>query len=52
MNDCVHYDGNPHYPCAIYGIPCEEPAWQRGCYFSIKERDRMLAELRQAGKRG
>ena len=46
MNDCVHFDGNPK-DCAIFGIPCEEPAWQKGCYMSIAQRDLMLKDPEQ-----
>ena len=41
MNDCVHFDGNPH-DCAIFGISCGEPTLKRGCYMSIAERDKAI----------
>jgi hypothetical protein len=43
MNDCIHFDGNPH-DCSIFGIACEAP--REGCYLSITERDEMLDKCR------
>jgi hypothetical protein len=43
MNDCIHFDGNPH-DCSIFGISCKVP--KEGCYLSIEERDEMLNKCR------
>jgi hypothetical protein len=43
MNDCVHYDGNPH-DCSIFGIACKVP--RIGCYLPIAKRDEMLNRCR------
>ena len=39
MNECIHSVENK---CGIFMILCEEPRWQKGCFMSEDERDKML----------
>ncbi len=40
---CVHYGSNMKNKeqCGIFSIPCNN-SHERGCYFSIADRDKML----------
>jgi hypothetical protein len=43
-NDCVHHGSfsDKKDNCGIFAEPCDEPAWQKGCYFSIRDREQLL----------
>jgi hypothetical protein len=39
MSECIYSVENQ---CKIFGIVCEEPRWEKGCFMSEDERDKML----------